>query len=256
MEKVFFNKGYTDINPLQFGTQKCPPSHKWGPHIREYYLIHYVVSGKGRFIKKDFDAVVGPGYAFLIKPNEVCTYCADADDPWEYIWIGFDGKVAQKLDSLKDCVFKVDGKIFTDMVKSDRLKNTREEYLTAKIFLLISNLFEGENHKKELVEHLAGYIEENYFLRLYVSELAKMVSLDQRYLTRLFKAKKGISLQQYIIDVKMKKAAILIKDFSVADTAKMVGYDDVFNFSKMFKKNTGVSPLKFKKELVGRENVK
>ena len=75
-----------------------------------------------------------------------------------------------------------------------------------------------------------------------------MVSLDQRYLTRLFKAKKGISLQQYIIDTKMKKAAILIKDFSVADTAKMVGYDDVFNFSKMFKKNIGVSPLKYKKE--------
>ena len=46
----------------------------------------------------------------------------------------------------------------------------------------------------------------------------------------------------------MKKAAILIKDFSVADTAKMVGYDDVFNFSKMFKKNIGVSPLKYKKE--------
>ena len=54
--------------------------------------------------------------------------------------------------------------------------------------------------------------------------------------------------RQYIIDTKMKKAAILIKDFSVADTAKMVGYDDVFNFSKMFKKNIGVSPLKYKKE--------
>lgn len=254
MEKVFFNKGYTDINPLQFGFQKCPPSHTWGPHIREYYLIHYVVSGKGRFIKKDFDVTVTPGYAFLIKPNEVCTYRADENDPWEYIWIGFDGKVAKKLDSLKDCVFKVDGKIFTDMVKSDRLKNTREEYLVSKIFLLISNLFEGENHKKELVEYLAGYIEENYFSRLYVSELAKMVNLDQRYLTRLFKAKKGISLQQYIIDIKMKKATLLIKDFSVADTAKMVGYDDVFNFSKMFKKNVGVSPLKYKKEL--KENEK
>ena len=189
----------------------------------------------------------------MIKPNEVCTYRADENDPWEYIWIGFDGKVAKKLDSLKDCVFKVDGKIFTDMVKSDRLKNTREEYLVSKIFLLISNLFEGENHKKELVEYLAGYIEENYFSRLYVSELAKMVNLDQRYLTRLFKAKKGISLQQYIIDIKMKKATLLIKDFSVADTAKMVGYDDVFNFSKMFKKNVGVSPLKYKKELKEKE---
>ncbi|UKI38084.1 MAG: AraC family transcriptional regulator [Clostridiales bacterium] len=179
----------------------------------------------------------------------MCTYRADEKDPWEYIWIGFDGKVAEKLDGLKDCVFKVDGKIFTDMVKSDRLKKIRARNISRrKFFLLISNLFEGESHKKELVEHLAGYIEENYFSRLYVSELAKMVSLDQRYLTRLFKAKKGISLQQYIIDTKMKKAAILIKDFSVADTAKMVGYDDVFNFSKMFKKNIGVSPLKYKKE--------
>ena len=58
MEKVFFNKGYTDINPLQFGFQKCPPSHTWGPHIREYYLIHYVVSGKGRFMKKGFEHIL------------------------------------------------------------------------------------------------------------------------------------------------------------------------------------------------------
>ncbi|MBE7037989.1 MAG: AraC family transcriptional regulator [Ruminococcaceae bacterium] len=253
MNNIFFNKGYTDINPLQFGSEKCASGHTYGPHIRNCYLIHYVVSGKGKFYKKNFEAEVNVGQAFLIRPGEVTTYTADKDEPWEYIWIGFDGVVAKKLDGIKESVFSVDGRIFTDMLKVSKLENTKEEYLISKIFLLISNLFEGKNQKKELVEYLAGYIEENYFLRLYVKELADMANLDSRYLTRLFKSKKGLSLQQYIIDVKMKKAAMLIKDYSVAQTSKMVGYDDVFNFSKIFKKNIGMSPLKYKKYIKEQE---
>lgn len=253
MNNIYFNKGYTDINPLQFGSEKCKSLHTYGPHIRNCYLIHYVVSGKGYFYKKNFESQVNQGQAFLIRPGEVTTYTADKDDPWEYIWIGFDGVVAKKLDDIKESVFDVDGKIFTDMLKVSKLENTKEEYLISKIFLLISNLFESKNQKKELVEYLAGYIEENYFLRLYVKEIANMANLDSRYLTRLFKSKKGLSLQQYIIDVKMKKAAMLIKDYSVAQTSKMVGYDDVFNFSKIFKKNIGMSPLKYKKHIKEQE---
>ena len=106
LNNIYFNKGYTDINPVLFGYEKCKSLHTYGPHIRNCYLIHYVVSGKGKFYKKDFEASVNAGQAFLIRPDEVTTYTADKDEPWEYIWIGFDGVAAKKLDDIKDSVFE------------------------------------------------------------------------------------------------------------------------------------------------------
>lgn len=47
------NMGFKEINPVDFGEQICLPGHYYGPHARSYYLLHYVVSGKGTFIRND-----------------------------------------------------------------------------------------------------------------------------------------------------------------------------------------------------------
>ena len=50
---VLTNRKFEDINPLFCGTEACEPSHKYGPAVRRYYLLHYVLSGEGVFEGQD-----------------------------------------------------------------------------------------------------------------------------------------------------------------------------------------------------------
>ena len=66
------------------GFQKCAPGYAWGPGVRDHYLIHYVVSGRGTLELEGRTFVLGPGDAFLIRPDVPARYAAAASDPWEY----------------------------------------------------------------------------------------------------------------------------------------------------------------------------
>jgi AraC-like DNA-binding protein len=76
-----------------------------------------------------------------------------------------------------------------------------------------------------------------------VELIAQQMNLDRRYLTRLFKAKTGKTMQEYLIEVRLKQACEYLRQgFSVNHTASLCGYEDVSNFSRMFKKRYGLSP--------------
>ena len=80
-----------------------------------------------------------------------------------------------------------------------------------------------------------------------VEDIAKMLSIDKRYMSRIFKEKYGKTVIGYLIEIRMKHACELLSEgYSVADTSAMVGYADTFNFSKMFSKYIGMSPREYK----------
>ena len=62
-------------------------------------------------------------------------------------------------------------------------------------------------------------------------------------MTRVFKKSEGVSPQEYLIRLRLKRGREFIeKGFNVSETATMCGFSDVFSFSKAFKKQLGVSP--------------
>ena len=79
------------------GFQKCPPGYGWGPGIRDHYLIHYIVSGRGTYETAGRTFVPEAGEAFLVRPEEPVYYQADEEEPWEYYWVGFSGPSAPLL---------------------------------------------------------------------------------------------------------------------------------------------------------------
>ena len=68
------------------GCSQTAPLHSFGPASKPHYLIHYVLSGKGHFRFHDKEYRLEAGYGFLIQPNELAFYQADAKDPWSYLW--------------------------------------------------------------------------------------------------------------------------------------------------------------------------
>ena len=73
------------------GCQQCPPSYGWGPGVRNHFLLHHVLGGKGVYVCRDRRYELSAGDTFLIYPDTTIHYCADAAEPWEYVWVGFGG---------------------------------------------------------------------------------------------------------------------------------------------------------------------
>ncbi len=243
-------KEFSDINPVDCGWEICRPNHAYGPAIREYYLIHYVKSGRGTFKNERAEYEVTAGQLFVIRPGEVTYYKASEDDPWKYSWIGIKGNVATVFDSAPDVITADCQKHFDAMKKYIELDYMREEALAGQSLLLIADLFGEKNGGKNssgFAARAANYISVHYMQPISVESIAEKLNIDRRYLSRLFKREFGVTVQEYILSSKMKHAAeFLASGYSVTQSANMTGYTDVFNFSKMFKRYHGVTPSKMK----------
>lgn len=246
-EMLLTNRELTDLNPLSFGREECVPLHSFGPAIRKYTLIHYVEQGKGTLFKNEIAFPVHAGEAFIICPDEVTFYQADKDDPWTYRWIGFDGALSEKYRQLPT-VISVANETFPNIY--DGQDSMVEYFLAAQLFALTATLLSGIKHKNHYVRQVKNYINSHYMQEISVEEISRHLGLDRRYLVRLFKEKTGQTIQDYIISVRMDEACRLLSlGKSVSEAASLCGYSDVCNFSKMFKKRYGVSPLQWKKLL-------
>ena len=92
----------TSLSVRDVGFQSCSKDHLFGPCIRDYYMIHYIISGAGYYIMDGQKFHLRAGEAFLIYPSVRTTYYSDMDNPWEYYWVGFSGNDAEILINLTD----------------------------------------------------------------------------------------------------------------------------------------------------------
>ncbi len=233
-----------DLYPIYIGCEECEPGHDFGPAIRDFTIIHYVKCGKGKFTSKGTEYAVSQGEAFVINPGEVTYYIADQNEPWEYYWFSFSGSLADKFQSLESPIIKPSAEIFLEPVARAMEGSVSVEYAVSKLYVLYGELFSDEaNPEQDVIKKISRYIRHNYMEDISVESLAKTVNLDRRYLTRIFKEETGLSIMPYILSVRCAKAkSFLEMGYNVRQTAAMVGYSDAYTFSKMFKKQTGVSP--------------
>lgn len=247
LEIPVINKGFHDLNPILCGRQKCSPGHSFGPHIRPYYLLHYVTNGCGTYYTDAGAHPVSPGQIFIIRPNELTTYTADPENPWSYIWVGFTGMVTQRLSAVPP-VISLTTNVFYEMLECEHMQSCREEFLAGKLFLLFTQLFETASTANDYVRQVCDYIDANYMNVLHIGDIARLVGVERTYLAKLFRQKMQISMQDYLVNTRLLHASqLLLKGCPVAEAAAICGYSDSFNFSRMFKRRYGVSPMQYKK---------
>ena len=242
------DENYPGINPLFLGQRQCDPGFKNGPAVRPYWLLHYVVSGSGRFWIRDKEYTVGAGNMFVIPPYAQSTYQADPEDPWEYIWVGFTypGTLPVELSDVMECPGAL--RLFRAMMGCEKYTSGRSAYLCAQIWELFSHLMARAGKKADFIDQALSYMRADYSGKLTTTELANRLNLDRSYFSTQFKKRVGVSPGQYLLDLRMTTAAnLLCSGTSVSVTATSVGYADIYIFSKMFKRFYGVSPTQYLK---------
>ena len=135
------NQNWKDINPMECGQERCAPGHSFGPGVREYYLLHYVLSGVGRFTVSGTTYTLHAGDIFVIRPFERIYYEADAEAPWHYVWAGFEASVPLPEALSQDVIRCPDARaVFLEMLEAGKLEQGRERCLCGRIWLLLSML--------------------------------------------------------------------------------------------------------------------
>ena len=245
--EIIINKNYEMLNPVVFGYESCEKSHSYGPATRQHWLFHFVVSGKGTFYIGDHSYSLSGGMMFVIPPFVQTYYQADWEDPWEYIWIGFTGEPPLPL---RDVYLLPQAlRTFERMKASKTLEKGKTEYLLSGLWELFSLLMEETEERPDPVDTALNLIHAEYMTELTVQQIASRLNLDRTYFSTLFRQRMGVSPKQYLLHHRMEQALVFLEQgYSVTVTACSVGYQDVYTFSKMFKRHYGKSPSAYQND--------
>jgi AraC-like DNA-binding protein len=256
-----------ELSVYQFGYETCLEGQSYGPTIRDYYLIHYIVSGKGSYTVNDKTYELAENDGFLIPPGVKTFYCADTNEPWTYYWVGFNGTEAKRILNHAhlnehNVVFnyKIDNRLIDILYTITQTVNAAENveysslgYLYRFLAILIAkHNLEDETGKKSSESYSSRairYIEENYTKNLKVSDITKMLKIDRSHLFRIFKEDLQISPQQYILKFRLNKACTLLRssNFSLGEISELLQFSDPMYFARIFKKHLNISPSAYRK---------
>uniref|UniRef100_UPI0012EA72A7 helix-turn-helix domain-containing protein n=1 Tax=Caldicellulosiruptor sp. F32 TaxID=1214564 RepID=UPI0012EA72A7 len=125
------------------------------------------------------------------------------------------------------------------------------EYLLERIEGVITKNKQFEYCSNENFLKLIEYIDNHYSEPLSLKELSAKFFISLNYCCELFRKVIGCSFTEYLTNLRMKKAEELLKttNYSIAEIARLVGYNDYYHFNKAFKKFYGTPPATFRRSI-------
>ena len=269
---IFPNQNFVDLGLFQFGWERCTPAHSFGPAARNHYLFHYILSGTGTLMADDSKGIpqtysIKSMQGFMIFPNQITTYVADKQLPWEYVWLEFDGlRVKSLLDtiglSLDKPVYHARNKslredMANEMLYISRHKDESPFHLIGHLYLFLDYLLRsaadeqlehGSKLREFYIHEALTYIEHNFQNEITIEDIAGVCGLNRTYFGKIFKEALGKTPQEFLLNYRMLKAAELLKltSLSIGDIGLAVGYANQMHFSRAFKNNYGISPREWR----------
>ncbi len=240
------------------GYEDRPEYACWGPGCRDYCILHYVTSGRGYFCGREVCA----GEGFYIHSGQLHEYHSDEREGWNYFWMILSEGLAKQyvLPNIRmdaDGVFRAG---FTGRLQAERQrffagKRPFQHMEALSVFFSVMALHEaGRPASVSLPQaHLDGaklLIDSRFGRRMTVKEVAREISIDDRYLYNLFVQHEGISPKAYIDRQTAAVACRLLTGtaMSVTEIAEQLGFDDVCAFSRFFRKKTGMPPGEYRRK--------
>jgi len=236
----------------------------------------------------DFLAITVNGEAFFMLENEGISstviprsfvyvpagqrhiYDPKIDSMWQNYWVLFDGKTARQsfqqlipnsgVTSIKD-IFRLSkywDKLSSYILDDSEIGDERAFCMLHNILLELreqSSLF-IENQPSPAINEAISFMRNNIRNpEVDFRRLANKNGICSDSLRKRFKRETGISLHQYFIQLKITAAKSMLSNLSynISDLANFLGFNDQYYFSRLFKKKTGISPLKYRNNLISNK---
>lgn len=250
---------------VQFDEEACCAGHSYGPAIRDYYLIHFVASGKGVFQYQNQTCSIGAGQGFLILPGEQTFYQADEQEPWHYAWVGYRGRRAEMLTHMAG--LNQDNRVFTvsdsgavwqvlETMRNDA-RQLRLSQLSAvgsllRFFSLIAPLQDPDSPaslNRQYCERALWFLEGRFDRDVSIQETAEFVGLSRSHLYRVMMEEKRQSPKEILLRIRMQHAEQMLKqtNLTLDEIALRVGLRTGAQLGVCFRNIYGMSPGKYRK---------
>ena len=255
-----------DLYLVSCGWEKCGATHSYGPAVRNYYMLHFILKGQGHYYLNNKHYKLNENQCFLTEPGTVTLYKAEPTNPWTYTWICFNGDYVPHL--LKHSNLNTDNpiinlscnqtiyEIIKEMLSYHQLTPANECYLQSKLYLIFAKLHEAlqsvynkiELNNSFYVTKAIEYIEKNTFTNLSVNDIARYLNISRSHLYALFKQELNTSPQQFLTNAKIANARELLSKTKIPiySVALSCGYKNAFAFSRAFKQVTNISPREYR----------
>jgi AraC-like DNA-binding protein/quercetin dioxygenase-like cupin family protein len=261
--------GKGELIVLFAGHEQTEPSHHVGPQVRDYYLIHHVLDGKGTFQCMGSKYDIGPGQSFIVFPGELIRYDSDSEAPWRYRWIAFKGTLADQLLSelgisqhhpvVQPVNPRRTAAQFHRMEQVLKRADTSSDLESGGIIRIVLAGYVKEDRaplpagkavhspSEEQVERAIRWLTLQYAQPISIQHIAQALGYHRTHLSKLFKQYTGISPMQYLLKIRMDRAKLLLQEeLTVEQVASSVGFADSLYFSKQFKKWHGCTPSEYR----------
>jgi len=242
------------------------------PKGRLDFQILYIASGKEHFYFNDdgTDTVVNAGNIVVYRPKEPQKYEYFGIDQTEVYWVHFTGSdIKNMLRSygITDNMHVINTRtsleytrIFKQMIlELQRHQSNYPEMLALllrQLLILIHRQLTTENKIKNVyldteMEKAIQYFNDNYNTEINIEAYAASRGMSVGWFIRCFKQYTGTTPMRYIVSLRITNAQVLLEttDYNVTEIGNIVGYDNPLYFSRIFKKQKGVSPSEYRAQL-------
>lgn len=244
------------------------PTHR--PRGRLDFQILYIMSGKAHFYfdGSNEDTVVQAGHIVVYRPKEPQRYVYYGNEQTEVYWVHFTGNDVTNIlrgygiqDDMR--VIPVGTSleyagIFKHMIRElQRCQDYYPEFLTMllrQLLILIHRQIGRQDAVRNVwldaeMELAIQYFNDNYNTEINVEEYAASRGMSVSWFIRNFKQYAHTTPIQYIVARRITNAQMLLEttNYNITEIGAIVGYDNPLYFSRIFRKQKGVSPSEYRR---------
>jgi len=241
--------------------------------VNQFILI-YCIDGEGWFEINGKREPVFPHQFFILPKGKEHKYGSNRSKPWTIYWMHFDGEkaafFADGFEHPTDISPNSNSRIQERLQLFEEIFNTLSKSLSMNnIYYSITSLFHflgsmkflGEyrdsieltTKKNDVIDDVIHYMHENIEHKLTLADIAIHAGLSTSHLSLLFHKKTYYSPLQYLNHLRIQKACQLLDftDMKINQISPKVGFEDALYFTRIFKKNMGLSPSEYRDQKKG-----
>lgn len=123
-------------------------------------------------------------------------------------------------------------------------------------YSLLTEPEKEDDYRVEIIKSALDFIRSHYQEKIYIRDLAQQANMNEQYFCRFFKKALGKSPISYLNAYRIKQAIILLQttDMAVMEICLDCGFYNLGNFLREFKKDTGLTPLQYRKHYVDKKS--
>ena len=234
-------------------------------------ILFYCVQGKGYYTLDGHTFTLNPNqYVIVPATDKPLVYWSDTEDPWSIYWVHFTSDALQAFNRAYHIVPEQGPQYIPHNEKGIRIweemyENLSRGYSPENLMntnlclyhLIATFVFSQQQNQnssspeKAIIRETIDYMKNNLDKTIRIEDFADLNKYSVSHFSKLFRLTTGMSPIEYFIHLKMQKACQLLytEDSRVKQIAALLGYDDPYYFSRLFKKYMNPSPETYRKSV-------